>query len=1105
MMRAFQVIGIFTLITLLSCTQQNDTLFQTVSPRKTGVVFKNILKETEAFNVMNYGYFYNGGGVAVGDVNNDGLPDIYFTGNLVASDLYLNQGDLKFQEIAKEAGVEAAGLWNTGVTMADVNGDGWLDIYVCRSAAADANKRRNLLFINEGVDESGIPKFSEQAALYGVADPGYSTQAAFFDYDRDGDLDLYVLNHSVPEFGGFSRTLARYKKQTNPAFGDKLYENLGPLQEYGKAGGFTDVTRYSGILTNVLGFGLGIGISDVNLDGWPDIYISNDYNEQDYLYINQKNKSFKESLSEHINHTSLFSMGNDIADINNDALPDILTLDMLPEGNYRQKLSVGSDNYEKHQLLYKQGFYHQYMRNMLHLNLGNGGFSEIGQVAGISKTNWSWAALFADYDNDGWKDLFITNGYKADYTNMDFLAYSANAQIQSQQSNQEVAISDLLKEVPAIEVPNYIYQNQGSLHFENKGEEWGMDQILLSNGAAYADLDQDGDLDLITNNVNSTASIFRNQSESFVDHSYLTIDLKGRGLNTDGIGTRVVLHMGERKMMQELMPTRGFQSSVEPILHFGLGQDTVVDKIEIFWPDSSYQVLNQISANQQLKIIQENNSPNPEPSANTPFLRKAQDLAFTHKENDFIDFKREPLLPKMLSTQGPRLAIGDVNLDGLQDIYVGGANSQPGALLLQGPTGDFAVRSVPAFLSDSALEDIGAAFFDADGDQDLDLYVVSGGAVGKTEDSDFQDRLYLQLDNGKWIKSEGLPPVLASGSCVKPYDIDGDEDMDLFVGGRLKPGNYPQSPRSYLLENDGSGHFSDVTTSWSEDFSRQGMVCDAQWVDVNGDQRRDLITVGEWRGPQVWINKGNSFENRSAQWVADSLGGWWNVLHPADLDGDGDTDLVLGNEGLNTLFRVSAAQPSTLYFSDFDGNGQIDPIMNYFQGEESYPMAFRDDLLGQLVPLKKQYTSYASYASATMENMFPKEILEKAYTLKVTQQKSGWLEFTQNGYIWHEFPVEAQFAPIYGIETADVNADGNIDLLLGGNFSAARVQFGRSDANWGLVLLGNGAGDFQAVPQWESGLKIQGDLRDMKLLPVGDRLLLIGVINNGPLQSYWLN
>ena len=1101
-MKSLYIIGVFSLISTLSCTEQDNTLFKSLSSSQTGVVFKNLLKETEAFNVMNYGYFYNGGGVAVGDVNNDGLPDLYFTGNLVASDLYLNQGNMKFQEIAKEAGVEAAGLWNTGVTMADVNGDGWLDIYVCRSAAVDAQKRRNLLFINEGVDDRGIPKFSEQAGLYGIGDPGYSTQAAFFDYDRDGDLDLYVLNHSVPEFGGFSRTLSRYKSQSNPAFGDKLYENLGPLQDYGKAGGFTDVTRYSGILTNVLGFGLGIAISDLNLDGWPDIYVSNDYNEQDYLYLNQGNKTFKESLADHLNHTSLFSMGSDIADINNDALPDIFTLDMLPEDNYRQKLSVGSDNYEKHQLLYKQGFYHQYMRNMLHLNLGNGAFSEIGQVAGIAKTDWSWAALFADYDNDGWKDLFITNGYKADYTNMDFLAYSANAQIQSQKTNQEVAISDLLKEVPSIEVPNYIYQNQGNLSFENKIQEWGMDQILLSNGAAYADLDLDGDLDLITNNVNAPASVYRNQSETYFSHSYLTLDLKGSGLNTDGVGARVVLSIGERKMMQELMPTRGFQSSVEPLLHFGLGTDTLIDKIEIFWPDSSYQVLNQVPVNQRLSIVQESSSRPISSPTHSHFFKNEKDLTFIHKENEYVDFKREPLLPKMLSTQGPRLTVGDANQDGLEDIFVGGAKGQAGALLLQDRKGSFIPQSIPVFQEDRNSEDLGATFFDADGDKDLDLYVVSGGAEGKTGDLEFQDRLYLQEGPGKWVKSEGLPPITSSGSCVRPHDMDGDGDIDLFVGGRWMPGNYPESPQSYLLENDGSGTFTDATPSWADDLSHQGMVCDAQWVDVNGDQHMDLVTVGEWREPKIWIHEGNTLVNQSSQWLSDSLHGWWNVLHPVDVDQDGDTDLVLGNEGLNTLYRVSADQPATLYYADFDGNGQVDPIMNYYQGGESYPMPLRDDLLGQLVSLKKQFTSYSSYASATLESLFRPEALEQAKPLRVTQQKSGWLELTESGYIWHEFPIEAQFAPVYGIEDGDINGDGKTDLILGGNFSATRVQFGNTDANWGLVLLGKAKGEFSVLPHSQSGLALRGDVRKLKWInsPRGKTLLV--AINNGPLQRY---
>ncbi|RMG21168.1 MAG: RNA-binding protein, partial [Bacteroidetes bacterium] len=845
--------GMFCLLLLQACSSHQDQsqLLKLLSPGKTGVEFKNILRESDLFNVLEYGYFYNGGGLAAGDLNQDGLPELYFSGNMVANRLYLNKGGLKFEDVTQAAGLEAAGLWNTGVTMADVNGDGWLDIYICRSAAADPDKRRNLLFINNGADsfnQQQVPTFSEQAAAYGIDDPAYSTQAAFFDYDRDGDLDLYLLNHSVQEYAGFSKTLGQFKHRLNPFYGDKLYRNDGNH--------FTDVTRQAGIISNVLGFGLGVAISDVNQDHWPDIYVSNDYNEQDYLYINQRDGTFRESLAQHINHVSLFSMGSDVADINNDALPDIYTLDMLPEDAYRQKMTSGPDHFEKNQVLKNQGFYHQSMRNMLQLNNGDGTFSEIGQLAGISNTDWSWAALFCDLDNDGLKDLFVSNGYKRDYTNMDFMAFAVDEQLKSQKSGKEVAVQRLLEHMPAIEVPNYVFRNQGQLQFKKMNDSWGMNEVLLSNGAVYADLDRDGDLELITNNINAPASIYQNLSRERHAPHFLQLQLSAAGKNTHAIGAKVYLHTTEGVQFQELMPTRGFQSSVEPILHFGLGNDSLPKALTIIWPDGSQQQVQGLAVDQRHLISQQATDPAPLPKHQPPLFTRLQEGSptFVHRENLYVDFKREPLLPQMISPQGPKMAKADVNGDGREDVWIGGAKGQSGQLFLQRSSG-FAAVPQPAFDADQESEDLGAAFFDADQDGDPDLYVVSGGNEGNAQDPSLQDRLYLNDGRGNFRKApKALPSMATSGSCVRPADIDRDGDTDLFVGGRLVPGQYPLPPTSYLLINDGSGHFTDQTAQLAPELQQAGMVCDAAWLDVNADGFEELLVVGEWMPVTLFNN-----------------------------------------------------------------------------------------------------------------------------------------------------------------------------------------------------------------------------------------------------------
>ncbi len=1106
-MRAILKLCLLTIV-IYSCQQEDDSKqFTLLSPKTTGINFKNLVRETEEFNVLTYGYLYNGGGVSIGDVNNDGLPDIYFTGNMVGSHLYINKGDFEFEEIAKEAGVFAAGLWNTGTTMADVNADGLLDIYVCRSAAPNPSKRKNLLFINNGPSaESGQVSFTEKASEYGIDDTGYSTQATFFDYDKDGDLDIYVLNHSTQEFAGFGQITASLKNKKNPSFSDKLYRN-----DNGK---FTDVSEAAGLISNVLGFGLGLAISDINDDGWLDIYISNDYNEQDYLYINNQDGTFSENLEHFIGHTSLFSMGSDIADVNNDGYTDIMTLDMLPEGNIRQKMVSGPDNYDKYQLLVQSGFYNQTMRNMLQLNNKGQAFSEIGQFSGISNTDWSWASLFADLDNDGFKDLFITNGYKRDYTNMDFMNFAVQEKLKENKTGKKTAITELLENIPSTIEENYTYHNNGDLTFTKVNSAWGLDQKSLSNGAAYGDLDNDGDLDLVVNNIESAAFVYRNNSEKFTDNHYLKIQLKGDRKNTFGIGSKVTVHNGGQKFVQELIPTRGYQSSVDYTLVFGLSDAKKVDSLTVSWPDTRKQTLTNVKTNQTLlvkqsesKMVRNKEAQNKVETSNQRYFKDvSQDslIPYIHVENNYTDFKREQLLPHKLSTQGPKMAKGDVNGDGLEDIFVGGAKGSPGELLLQTTKGIFHATS-SAFDADSGSEDVDALFFDADNDGDLDLYVVSGSNEFEIDAPELQDRLYLNMGKGEFKNmATCLPPMAVSGSCVTANDFDNDGDQDLFVGGRGIPGQYPISTRSYILENDGKGNFKDITASVSAALEFPGMVTDAIWTDFNGDGKVDLMLVGEFMAIRAFENTGGQLAELNANSGLTDSQGWWNRIAQGDFDNDGDMDYILGNFGLNSQLKASPDEPVQMYYKDFDGNGSLDPIMTSYIMGESYPVFSKDDLLGQLSGLKKKYVNYSDYADQKITDIFTSEELSDAKILKAKNFSTSYIEnLGNNKFKISPLPAPAQFSPIYGILVQDFNTDGNLDVILAGNFFGTRVKYGRYDANKGLLLLGNGKGNFEPVSAQESGLNIDGEVRDISSIKVADgKQLLLFARNDEGVKTY---
>lgn len=1080
----------FTFVPALA-QNPRPAFFKPVPNNETGINFANILKESPGLNIITYEYFYNGGGVGLGDFNNDGLVDIYFTGNMQTSRLYLNKGNWKFEDITTKAGVKGKKGWKTGVSIADVNGDGWLDIYVCYSGPVDKEERTNELYIN-----NGNLTFSEKAEKMGVADAGYSTQSVLFDYDRDNDLDLFVINHNNKNFRNFDASFI--KKIVDPDAGDRLYRNDNNK--------FTDVTAAAGIISNPLGYGLGVSVSDLNNDGWPDIYVTNDYVEEDYLYVNNRNGTFSEKLKEQLGHISNFSMGCDIADINNDGWSDVFTLDMLPEDNRRQKLLYMPDNYELYDNQVKNGFHHQLMRNMLQLNNGNSSFSEIGQLSGVYCTDWSWASLLADFNNDGNKDLFITNGYGRDMTNRDFVKFYADERLKFLRGEPSDNMFRMLQSIPVTPLHDYLYLNKGDLQFSDVSLSAGFSKQTLSSGAAYADLDNDGDLDLVINHLNAPAEIFRNMvMENGNGGNWVQFNIKGKDNNSLGIGAVVNIYTPQGIIKLENYPVHGYQSSMQVPLHTGLSSSQI-DSVIILWPDGKEEMLTNVKINslnnisykasREITGILENRKP--------VFSQSPASLAFVHVTPEINDFKAQPLMPSMISYNGPRMAKADINNDGLEDLFICGALGEPGLVFLQQTNGGFIADPQPDFIKDAVSEDIDAVFFDADKDGDQDLYVVSGGYNYDQGATELQDRLYINT-NGKFLKSDqALPAEALSGSCVRVADIDNDGDLDIFVGSRVVPARYPESPESLLLINNGKGVFTNAPAAMRTPLDSLGMVTDAAWLDVDNDGSKDLIVCGEWMKLHLLYNKNGKLTDLSDIYFPDRLSGWWNRLQLADMDGDGDTDLVAGNWGLNSPIKVNSTEPATMYYNDFDNNGSVDPLICYFIQGKSYPMASRDEMTDQIVSLRQKFPTYDSYANATIENILSSEQLKSAKKLSANHFETTYFENNKGIFEAKKLPLQVNFFPVFAISTGDFDHDGNQDILFAGNTDHARIKIGKVDAGYGTLLKGDGKGHFEYVPQLKSGLSVRGCTRDIIKLngKNGDRVIFAVTEQTPSIYSY---
>ncbi len=1119
----------FILILLLSAysCRQETTLFKSISSSESGIHFRNDIIENDSVNQLDIENVYNGGGVGIGDFNRDSLPDIFFSGNVVPSILYLNRGSFRFNDVTHEAGINTSGRWCRGVAVVDINSDGWQDIYISVTLKKKPGDRINLLYINQGLDSNGIPIFKEEASAYGLNDDGHTTQSVFFDYDRDGDLDVYLVANEINE--RYSPYLFRpvIKNGRNPSTG-KLYRNN--RNDSLKHPVFEDVSASAGIQTE--GYGHSATVTDINNDGWPDIYVGNDFFTNDLLWINNGDGTFTDRLTDCFKHTSANTMGNDIGDINNDGLQDLLTLDMNPEDNYRKKMMLPASSYQLYQYTERFGYSYQYVRNSLQLNMGvpanndSAGlpvFSEIGYLAGISATDWSWTPMLTDFDNDGFRDLIICNGFPKDITDHDFAMFRTKA--------YKVATkNEILSQVPVVKLHNYAFRNNRDLTFSDVSDEWGMTTPTFSNGAAYADFDRDGDMDMVMNNINDEASLYRNNTREYnaVNSNYLNVRLIGESTNKDGIGSVITIYYrnGE-KQIWENYPFRGYLSTIEPTAHFGLGDVSRIDSLKIRWNNNKIQVLKNLDVNKTIvlnitcasDIIE---AAGKQAAKKTLFtdVTKESGVNYAHEEIDFVDFNIQKLLPHKFSEYGPSLSKGDIDGNGLEDIIIGGSANYSATILLQQNNGQFIEKKL---LKESALksktwDDCGVLLFDADNDNDLDLYITSGGYENENNTSAYQDHFYLNNGKGDFKDlSDAIPENYTSKSCVRAADFDRDGDTDLFVAGRVDPWNYPRPVSSILLRNDsapGKALFTDITREAGNDLLNIGMVCDAVFSDYDNDGWPDLFLAGEWMPFTILKNNNGIFTNITNTTGISSYSGWWNSITKGDYDNDGDDDFVVGNLGLNSYYKADKSHPLSAYAADFDNNGSYDAFLSSWlpSSQEDrtlreFPINGRDDAVKQMISMRSRFQNYRSYAIATIDQLFSAEQLGKSLILKSNHFISSYYRNDGNGkFSILPLPIEAQFSMLKGMVSSDFNGDGNLDIAITGNDWGTDVLTGRYDALDGLILTGDGKGDFRPLSLSESGFFVPGNGRVIITLnnPFGKLLLAVSQ-NRGPLKLYKLN
>lgn len=1081
-----------TLFLFVSCAKKKENRFRKLSSAATSISFKNELKDTPELNILTYLYYYNGAGVAAADFNNDGLVDLYFTSNQGADKFYINKGDFKFEDVTVKSQINNNGNWTTGVTHVDINNDGLLDIYICKVGNYQGIEGHNLLYINQGIDEEGLPVFKEDAAAYGLAFSGFSTQAAFFDFDLDGDLDMYLMNHSVHPNSNYGYGAKR--KEFDVISGDRLYRNDGGI--------FVDVSAESGIYQGIIGYGLGLSISDINNDGYPDIYVGNDFFENDYLYLNQKDGTFLEIISQDdkkLGHTTHYSMGNSIADLNNDGLMDILSVDMLPEDLETYKTSGLEYPYPTYESYLKNGYAPQYMQNTFHLNLGNGSFSEIANLSGIAATEWSWGVLAADFDNDGFKDIFVSNGILGATNDMDFISFIANDNIQKRISK---GLSDedmpLINEIPEKKVANYFFRNTGDLRFQDVTSEWFQREATFSNGCAYADLDNDGDLDLVVNNINEEALILENISDK--DNHFLKLDFNGSPKNRFGIGAKVRAYTSKGIVLQEHFVTKGYLSAVPNTIHLGIGKDSILDSLKVIWPDGTYQTLKNVKADQRLVLYigdSKGDHYNEQTAVSKDFFTNVNSpINFIHKEQASLEFNRDPLIPFANTNEGPSIAVADINGDGLEDLFITGAKGQPSALFLQNQVGAFTPVQEDLFAKDAMSEDISSVFFDANGNGNLDLLVVSGGNEFKTSEK-LWPRLYINQD-GIYNKDENqFIGVEVNASKVRAVDFDNDGDLDITISSDQKPWEFGITPKQYLFENDGKGNFQDVTAKHAHAFEYIGNVKDFLWVDLNENGFKDLVVVGHWMPVTVFINNGGKLVLQTTNGL-DKTNGWWNVIKAEDIDNDGDIDFIIGNWGENSKLRASENNPIKLYSADFDANGSIEPLVTYFHKGKETPFASKDELVKQIPSLNKKYLSYGDFAMASISDLFSTEKLNNAMKKDAYEFRTCLFENDGNGFFKVKgLPVLAQAATVRDILIEDIDNDGFKDLFLVGNTYEVNTQLGRMDALHGLILYNDKKGDFQ----WErnQNFDVSGPARMIQKITInGIEHFIVAMNNNAP-------